>query len=68
MIHAVIKAVAKSVDRITAILGLHTDLVLPVDARKKDGSKMLALTLLAAQTDGDYGDSNNDDLFYSLST
>ena len=59
---------AKSVDKIAAILGLHTDLVLPVDAREKEGSKMLALTLLgnallAAQADGDYDDADYDDLF-----
>jgi len=59
---------AKSVAKIAAILGLHTDLVLPVDAREKEGSKMLALTLLgnallAAQADGDYDDSDYDDLF-----
>jgi len=59
---------AKSVENIASILNLHTDLVLPVDAREKEGSKMLALTLLgnallAAQADGDYDDSDYDDLF-----
>ena len=59
---------AKSVESIAATLGLHTDLVLPVDAREKEGSKMLALTLLgnallAAQAEGDYDDSDYDDLF-----
>jgi len=59
---------AKSIESIASILNLHTDLVLPVDAREKEGSKMLALTLLgnalvAAQADGDYDDSDYDDLF-----
>ncbi len=59
---------AKSVEQIATILELNTDLVLPVDAREKEGSKMLALTLLgnaliAAQADGDYDDSDYDDLF-----
>ena len=59
---------SKSVEQIASILELNTDLVLPVDAREKEGSKMLALTLLgnalvAAQSDGDYDDSDYDDLF-----
>jgi len=59
---------AKNIETIADMLGLHTDLVLPVDAREKEGSKMLALTLLgnallAAQADGDYDDSDYDDLF-----
>jgi len=59
---------AKSVEQIATILELNPDLVLPVDAREKEGSKMLALTLLgnalvAAQADGDYDDSDYDDLF-----
>jgi len=59
---------AKSVEQIAAILELDPDLVFAVDARQKEGSKMLALTLLgnalvAAQADGDYDDSDYDDLF-----
>jgi len=59
---------AKSVEQIAAALNMNQDLVLPVDAREKEGSKMLALTLLgnalvAAQADGDYDDSDYDDLF-----
>lgn len=59
---------AKSVEQIATLLELKQDLVLPVDAREKEGSKMLALTLLgnalvAAQADGDYDDSDYDDLF-----
>jgi len=59
---------AKSVEQIATLLEMNQDLVLPVDAREKEGSKMLALTLLgnalvAAQADGDYDDSDYDDLF-----
>jgi len=59
---------AKSVEQIADALNMNQDLVLPVDAREKEGSKMLALTLLgnaliAAQADGDYDDSDYDDLF-----
>jgi len=59
---------AKSVEQIATILEMNSDLVFAVDARHKEGSKMLALTLLgnalvAAQADGDYDDSDYDDLF-----
>jgi len=59
---------AKSIEQIATLLEMNPDLVLPVDAREKEGSKMLALTLLgnalvAAQADGDYDDSDYDDLF-----
>ncbi len=59
---------AKSVEQIATILEMNPDLVFAVDARQKEGSKMLALTLLgnalvAAQADGDYDDSDYDDLF-----
>ncbi len=59
---------AKSVEQIASILEMDPDLVFAVDARQKEGSKMLALTLLgnalvAAQADGDYDDSDYDDLF-----
>jgi small GTP-binding protein len=59
---------AKSVEQIATILEMNSDLVFAVDARQKEGSKMLALTLLgnaliAAQADGDYDDSDYDDLF-----
>jgi len=59
---------AKSVDEIAALLELGDVMVVSVDAREKEGSKMLALTLLGnalieAQASGDYDDSDYDDLF-----
>ena len=59
---------ARDVDEIAKILELGDVMVVPVDAREKEGSKMLALTLLGnalveAQAEGDYDDSDYDDLF-----
>jgi hypothetical protein len=59
---------AKSIDDISAILELGDTMIVPVDAREKEGSKMLALTLLGnalieAQGNGDYDDSDYEDLF-----
>lgn len=60
---------ARSIDELTDILDLGNVMILPVDARKKEGSKMLALTLLGnalvdAQGSGDYDDDEDyDDLF-----
>jgi len=60
---------AKHVDEIAALLGLGDVMVVPVDAREKEGSKMLALTLLGnalveAGADEEYDDDMEyDDLF-----
>lgn len=59
---------ARDVDEIAEILELGDVMVVPVDAREKEGSKMLALTLLGnalveAQAEGEYDDSDYDDLF-----
>ncbi|NWF35592.1 hypothetical protein F3F93_02380 [Mariprofundus sp. KV] len=62
---------AKDVDEIAAILNLGDVMVVPVDAREKEGSKMLALTLLgnalvqasAEAGEDDFDDGDYDDLF-----
>ncbi|GAV19857.1 mutual gliding-motility protein MglA [Mariprofundus micogutta] len=60
---------ARSVDEIASLLGLGDVMVIPVDAREKEGSKMLALTLLGnalveAGADDDFDDETEyDDLF-----
>ena len=60
---------ARSVDEIAALLDLGDVMVIPVDAREKEGSKMLALTLLGnalveAGAEDEYDDEMEyDDLF-----
>ncbi|EAU54097.1 GTP-binding protein [Mariprofundus ferrooxydans] len=53
---------AKSPDEIAALLELGDTMVIPVDARVKEGSKMLALTLLGnALVEAQAGDEEFDD-------
>jgi len=60
---------AKSIDELTELLDIGNVMILPVDAREKEGSKMLALTLLGnalvdAQGSGDYDENDDyDDMF-----
>jgi len=60
---------AKSIDDIATLLNLGDVMIVPVDAREKEGSKMLALTLLGnalveAGADEDFDDEMEyDDLF-----
>jgi len=60
---------AKSIDELTDLLDIGNVMILPVDAREKEGSKMLALTLLGnalvdAQGSGDYDENDDyDDMF-----
>jgi len=60
---------AKSIEELKTLLNLGDTMILPVDARDKEQSKTLALTLLgnalldAQEEEGDYDDSNYDDLF-----
>lgn len=56
---------AKSPDEIAALLELGDTMVIPVDARVKEGSKMLALTLLGnALVEAQAGDEEFDDENY----
>lgn len=60
---------AKSIEELKVLLNLGDIMIIPVDARKKEESKVLALTLLgnalvdAQEEDGDYDDSDYEDLF-----
>jgi len=60
---------AKSIEQLTELLNLGDIMIIPVDARKKEASKALALTLLgnalldAQDEDDDYDDSDYEDLF-----
>ncbi len=60
---------AKSIEELKSLLNLGDTMIIPVDARKKEESKTLALTLLgnalldAQDEEGDYDDSDYEDLF-----
>jgi len=60
---------AKSIEELKELLNLGDIMIIPVDARKKEESKILALTLLgnalvdAQDEEGDYDDSDYEDLF-----
>ena len=58
---------AKTPDEIAALLDLGDTMVIPVDARVKEGSKMLALTLLGnalVEAQADEEDFDDDDYDY----
>ncbi len=60
---------AKSIEELKNLLNLGDTMIIPVDARKKEESKILALTLLgnalvdAQEEDDEYEDADYEDLF-----
>jgi len=60
---------AKSIEEFKTLLNLGDTMIIPVDARKKEESKILALTLLgnalvdAQEEDDEYEDADYEDLF-----
>ncbi|RLL50728.1 GTP-binding protein [Mariprofundus sp. EBB-1] len=60
---------AKSIEELKSLLNLGDTMIIPVDARKKEESKILALTLLgnalvdAQEEDEEYEDEDYEDLF-----
>ncbi len=60
---------AKSIEELKTLLNLGDTMIIPVDARKKEESKILALTLLgnalvdAQEEDEEYEDADYEDLF-----
>ena len=60
---------AKSIEELKTLLNLGDTMIIPVDARKKEESKILALTLLgnalvdAQEEDDEYEDADYEDLF-----